>query len=205
MTHQPRALHCNHCIIPSALVWSALPWRSGDRAAGELLNYGFTTRLFHRAVPKDASSTVPVASRKMKTITNKPLAIPTPKAAKCLQGKRVPALLTAFSSLGMNLTNIKNFLGSFFSAKFQLWGLQLLIIFNANVRQSFMELKALAPPQFQLYTTVQVLYIFNLWPCLSQRKTKPKRIYQAWTLLILQRWWIIITFWVIIGAIFPIY
>lgn len=82
MKRQPRALHYNHCAIYSARVWSAPPWRARSRTAGELLNYGSAPDSFTRAVPKDASSTVSVASGDVETIMNKPLAIPTPKGSK---------------------------------------------------------------------------------------------------------------------------
>lgn len=90
MKHQPKAVHCKHCVIPSAHVWSAPQWRAVSRAAGELLNHS-TTKLFHRAVhqqhsqlSKGCQQHCSIASRDMETITSKPLAIPTPKAAKCL-------------------------------------------------------------------------------------------------------------------------
>lgn len=55
-----------------------------EQSCRRIIELWFTSRLFHRAVPKDASSTVPVANRDMETIMSKALEIPTPKAAKYL-------------------------------------------------------------------------------------------------------------------------
>lgn len=125
MKHQPKALHCNHCVIPSAHVWSAPQGRAVNRAAGELLNHS-TTKLFHRAVhqqhsqlSKGCQQYCSYCQQRQGHHNEQTTGNTYSKGSKRPLGKKVTCSGACLFITRNEVMNIQNLLDSFYSVKFQ--------------------------------------------------------------------------------------